>query len=97
MTPEQTELRNEIHRMNKLMVVFASIALVAGLVVLLRSVSYSKTPEGGFAGMALMFAWFLWVPFIFFPAVGVFMAWDRKHRLTARLSDLDKKDDDHVA
>ena len=65
MTPEQSKLRSEIGRMNRMMVVFASIALVVGLFVLSRFVSFSKTPEGGFASMAWMFAWFLWAPFIF--------------------------------
>jgi hypothetical protein len=95
MTPEQTRLRSEIERMNRLMVVFASIALIVGLFVLFRFISFSKRPEGGSVGMVWMLAWFLWVPFIFFPAVGVFMAWDRKEKLTKRLGELDKKDEDH--
>jgi uncharacterized protein YacL len=94
MTPEQTKLRSEIERMNRLMVVFASIALIVGLFVLFRFISFSKTPEA--VGMVWMLAWFLWVPFIFFPAVGVFMARDRKEKLMERLGELDKKDDDHA-
>jgi hypothetical protein len=71
------------------MIVFAGIALVVGLLVLSCFQSYSQTP-GGFEGMALMFAWFVWVPFIFFPAIGVLMAWYRRQKLTARLRGLDK-------
>jgi len=97
MTPEETKLRIEIERMNRMMLIFGSVALIVGLFVFLRLKSFSETPDGGFVVMAWMFAWFLWVPFIFFPAVGVFMAWDRKQKLTARLSELDKKDDDHAA
>ena len=83
--------------MNAIMSVFVVVALVVGLFILSRFVSYSETPDGGFAAMALMFRWFLWVPFIFFPAVGAFMAWDRRQKLTARLGELGKKDDDNAA
>jgi hypothetical protein len=83
--------------MNTLMVVFAAVALIVGLFVLSRFVSYSETPEGGFAGMLLMFGWFLWVPLILFPLVGVFMAWSKKQKLTARLSESGKNDDDTPA
>ena len=94
MTPEQTKLRSEIKRMNWFMAIFGWIALAACLFVLFKFVSFSKTSDGVYVGMAWMFAWFLWVPFIFFPAVGTFMAWDRKHKLRARLSELNEKDDE---
>ena len=94
MTSKETKLRGEIKRMNWLMAIFGWVTLTAGLFVLFRFISFSKTPDGIYAGMEWMFAWFLWVPLIFFPAVGVFMACDRKYKLKARLSELDKKEDD---
>jgi hypothetical protein len=94
MSPEEMKLRSEIARLNTLMVVFAVVALIVGLFMLFRFLSYSETPEDGFAGMLWMFGWFLWVPLILFPIVGVFIAWTQKQKLTARLSASEKNDDD---
>lgn len=93
---DQSKLRSEIERMNGLMVFCASVALIVGLFVLLHFISFSQTPDGGFVGMAWMFAWFVWVPFIFFPAVGVYMAWDRRRKLTGRFRELGRKDNDNA-
>jgi hypothetical protein len=96
MTSEERKLQSEISRANRLIIIFATVAVVVSLIVLFRLISYSNMPEGGFAGMLLMFQWFLWAPLIVFPVIGGFMAFSRRQRLTERLRNVEKRSDDHV-
>lgn len=91
-TPEETKLMNQITRMEMLMFIFVLIPVGVALLLVFLMFTYSATPDGGFAVMALLFKSGMWSPLLLIPAVGLFSAWEFKQRLTERLNEMTKKD-----